>query len=91
MEQEGAFRNQKGVIGKLQLHASAFMQHAQIGRCQFVFDIAYSRIETRASMCRYEGEFRGGFAHGLGVYTAADGQVYRGEFLYGKKHGCVSR
>lgn len=39
--------------------------------------------------CRYEGEFAAGFAHGLGVYTAADGQVYRGEFMYGRKHGYV--
>lgn len=36
---------------------------------------------------RYEGEFAGGFAHGLGIFSKADGQVYRGEFMYGKKHG----
>lgn len=39
------------------------------------------------SMCRYEGEFHTGFAHGLGVYTASNGQTYRGEWMYGRKHG----
>ena len=37
--------------------------------------------------CRYEGEFYAGFPHGLGVYTAANGQTYRGEWAFGKKHG----
>ena len=37
--------------------------------------------------CRYEGEFFAGFANGLGAYTSMDGEVYRGEWLYGKRHG----
>ena len=26
--------------------------------------------------------------HGLGQYTSATGEAYRGEWVYGKKHGC---
>jgi hypothetical protein len=36
---------------------------------------------------RYEGEFHTGFVNGLGQYTGANGEVYRGEWLYGKRHG----
>lgn len=39
---------------------------------------------------RYEGEFATGFASGMGQYTAANGEVYRGEWMYGKRHGCAS-
>lgn len=39
--------------------------------------------------CRYDGEFFAGFAHGLGVYTKQNGKMYKGEFTYGKRHGCV--
>ena len=37
--------------------------------------------------CRYEGEFAYGFAHGLGMHTTAKGEIYRGEYLLGKRHG----
>jgi hypothetical protein len=37
--------------------------------------------------CRYEGEFFHGFAHGLGAFTSAAGEVYRGEWRYGKRSG----
>ena len=43
------------------------------------------------AMCRYEGEFSYGFANGLGQYMAANGEVYRGEWMFGKRHGCASR
>eukprot|EP00210_Caulerpa_lentillifera_P001035 g998.t1 len=37
----------------------------------------------------YEGEFQGGFAHGLGQYISfEDEEVYRGEFYAGKRQGC---
>ena len=36
---------------------------------------------------RYEGEFHSGFAHGLGMYTSHEGEIYRGEFLLGKRNG----
>jgi MORN repeat len=39
---------------------------------------------------RYEGEFDTGFATGLGQYTAVDGEVYKGEWAFGKRHGCVA-
>ena len=42
------------------------------------------------AMCRYEGEFSYGFANGLGQYMAANGEVYRGEWMFGKRHGCAS-
>lgn len=42
---------------------------------------------NRLLICRYEGEFFAGFANGLGSYTSAGGEVYRGEWLYGKRHG----
>ena len=45
------------------------------------------RCPTRLAVCRYEGEFHTGFAHGLGVYTASNGQTYRGEWMFGRKHG----
>lgn len=39
-------------------------------------------------VCRYEGEFYGGFVDGLGMYTSPSaGEVYKGEFVLGKKHG----
>ena len=38
---------------------------------------------------RYEGEFAYGFAHGLGMHTRMNGEIYRGEYLLGKRHGCV--
>ena len=38
-------------------------------------------------ICRYEGEFFAGFANGLGAFTGAKGEVYRGEWRYGKRHG----
>lgn len=38
--------------------------------------------------CRYEGEFHTGYVNGLGQYTGVNGEVYRGEWLYGKRHGC---
>lgn len=41
------------------------------------------------AMCRYEGEFSYGFANGLGQYMAANGEVYRGEWMFGKRHGCA--
>lgn len=41
--------------------------------------------------CRYEGEFHSGFAHGVGMYTSHDGEVYRGEFLLGKRNGRAPR
>lgn len=37
---------------------------------------------------KYEGEFFQGFAHGLGTFTSAAGEVYRGEWKYGKRSGC---
>jgi len=45
---------------------------------------------TMVGMCRYEGEFSYGFANGLGQYMAANGEVYRGEWMFGKRHGCAS-
>ena len=38
-------------------------------------------------VCRYEGEFRFGLAHGLGVESTWDGVIYQGEWVMGKKHG----
>lgn len=36
----------------------------------------------------FEGEFYGGFAHGLGQYTSEERQeVYKGEFYAGKRQG----
>ena len=43
-----------------------------------------------ATVRRYEGEFHTGFVNGLGQYTGVNGEVYRGEWLYGKRHGCGS-
>lgn len=40
-----------------------------------------------AALRRYEGEFSAGFANGLGSFTGVSGEVYRGEWLYGKRHG----
>merc|ERR1711933_65240 len=37
---------------------------------------------------RYEGEFKLGFAHGMGKYINSDGHVYTGEYKYGLKDGC---
>lgn len=37
--------------------------------------------------CRYEGEFAYGFAHGMGMHTTARGEIYRGDYLLGKRHG----
>lgn len=37
---------------------------------------------------KYEGEFHMGFIQGLGQYTGMNGEVYRGEWVYGKRHGC---
>jgi hypothetical protein len=37
---------------------------------------------------KYEGEFHTGYVNGLGQYTGVNGEVYRGEWLYGKRHGC---
>ena len=37
---------------------------------------------------RYEGEFHGGFAHGVGMFTSADGVVFKGEFSAGLRDGC---
>jgi hypothetical protein len=39
---------------------------------------------------RYEGEFHGGFAHGVGMFTDADGSVFKGEFSAGLRDGCGS-
>lgn len=40
----------------------------------------------------YEGEFMGGFAHGLGQYKSADGRyIYKGRFKYGLRDGCGMR
>merc|ERR1719160_238304 len=36
----------------------------------------------------YEGEFKMGFAHGMGKIVNRDGFVYTGEFMAGLKHGC---
>ena len=37
----------------------------------------------------YEGDFCGGFAHGLGQYKSADGRyIYKGRFAYGLRDGC---
>ena len=38
-------------------------------------------------MCRYEGEWRDGFAHGLGCYTFANGDIFEGLFFQDKFHG----
>ena len=39
---------------------------------------------------RYEGEFQGGYAHGLGQFTSeSTGEVFIGEFFAGQRHGCV--
>lgn len=39
-------------------------------------------------MCRYEGEFQAGYAHGLGQFTSINsGEVYIGEFFAGQRHG----
>lgn len=37
---------------------------------------------------RYEGEFHGGFAHGVGMFTSTDGVVFKGEFSAGLRDGC---
>ena len=37
---------------------------------------------------RYEGEFHGGFAHGIGMFTSAEGVVFKGEFSAGLRDGC---
>ena len=37
---------------------------------------------------RYEGEFHGGFAHGVGMFTSADGVIFKGEFSGGLRDGC---
>jgi len=36
----------------------------------------------------YEGEYKMGFAHGMGKIINRDGFVYVGEFMAGLKHGC---
>ncbi len=38
-------------------------------------------------LSRYEGEFHNGYVNGLGQYTGVNGEVYRGEWMYGKRHG----
>ena len=38
---------------------------------------------------KFEGEFQGGYAHGLGMMSSeTKGEVYIGEFFAGQKHGC---
>jgi hypothetical protein len=37
---------------------------------------------------RYEGEFHFGYADGLGMLARADGRLYRGQFVLGRRHGC---
>mmetsp|Transcript_25139 Transcript_25139/g.35087 ORF Transcript_25139/g.35087 Transcript_25139/m.35087 type:complete len:289 (-) Transcript_25139:237-1103(-) len=38
---------------------------------------------------RYEGELHAGFAHGLGLFfSSVTGELYLGEFNFGKKQGC---
>lgn len=37
---------------------------------------------------RYEGEFHGGFAHGVGMFTSAEGVIFKGEFSAGLRDGC---
>ena len=41
--------------------------------------------------CIYEGTFERDFFHGDGVFTCADGRVYRGQYRNGKRHGKVWR
>lgn len=38
-------------------------------------------------LSRYEGEFHNGYVNGLGQYAGVNGEVYRGEWMYGKRHG----
>merc|ERR1712146_26173 len=41
---------------------------------------------------RYEGEIHAGFAHGLGLFFSSEnGELYLGEFNFGKKQGCGIR
>jgi len=37
----------------------------------------------------YEGEFREGKRHGVGMYRYSNGDVYEGQWMKGKKHGEV--
>ncbi|KAK9805746.1 hypothetical protein WJX73_005145 [Symbiochloris irregularis] len=37
---------------------------------------------------KYEGEFNGGFVEGLGMHTSVGGEVYKGQYALGKRHGC---
>ena len=48
------------------------------------------RVTCKPGRCRYEGEFHSGFAHGLGMYSSPEGEIYRGEFLLGKRNGCAA-
>lgn len=46
-----------------------------------------------STTCRYEGDFEGGYVHGMGQFTGKDGKVYRGEWSAGRRHGygeCVA-
>lgn len=52
--------------------------------------ISTVRADLALGAYRYEGEFTAGFASGMGQYTGANGEVYRGEWMYGKRHGCAS-
>jgi hypothetical protein len=36
---------------------------------------------------KYRGKFRDGYPHGKGTYTYADGSVYKGEFVMGRREG----
>jgi hypothetical protein len=46
---------------------------------------AHAHARARHS---YEGEFQGGYAHGLGQFSSVEsGEVFLGEFFAGQRHG----
>ncbi len=40
-----------------------------------------------ASGDTYDGEWRGGLAHGKGTYRFSTGEIYEGDFVKGLQHG----
>lgn len=56
--------------------------------CSYRMTLSRTNFAKRLpTLCRYEGEFEAGYAHGLGQYISSKGEIYRGEFKKGQRNG----
>lgn len=54
----------------------------------YIARVMHYVADVSSMLCRYEGEFQAGYAHGLGQFTSEGrGEVYIGEFFAGQRHG----